>query len=303
MDKSVRRLAIKQYFKYFSFWFGALAVFAVIAAFFGTVKMLSKDAGAKNGRSNFEAPAERVYDYANVLEDYEENNLRNYIAECENKYSFDIVLVTMNEDVESHGYWETVMMDTADDFYDQNNFGYNKVHGDGALLLDNWYEKDGYSQKGTWLSTCGKVYHNFSDYDIDSVLSRIDARIDESPYKAYMAGIERICELEYKYENAELPIIPWGFVIFFPICFALIFAFIKLRKNPPAKVTTTPRTYVDEAKTKIIVNQDTFLRKHVTQRHIDTSSGSSSGGRSHSGGGGGHVSHGGVSHGGGGHRR
>ena len=36
--------------------------------------------------------------------------------------------------------WSTAMRDLADNFYDYNNFGYDKVHGNGVLLLDNAYE-------------------------------------------------------------------------------------------------------------------------------------------------------------------
>ena len=73
------------------------------------------------------------------------------------------------------------MRDLADNFYDYNNFGYNKVHGNGVLLLDNAYE----GQKGSWLSTCGNVYDYFGDYEIDQALYAVDDYIDESPYKAY----------------------------------------------------------------------------------------------------------------------
>ena len=62
--------------------------------------------------------------------------------------------------------WSTAMRDLADNFYDYNNFGYDKVHGNGVLLLDNAYE----GQKGSWLSTCGNVYDYFGDYEIDQAL-------------------------------------------------------------------------------------------------------------------------------------
>ena len=51
-------------------------------------------------RTNNEAPTERVYDYADVLTDQEEADLRRYIAETEKKLHIDIVLVTFSQSVE-----------------------------------------------------------------------------------------------------------------------------------------------------------------------------------------------------------
>ena len=51
-------------------------------------------------RGNSQEPTERVYDYADVLTDEEEQSLREYIAECEEKIQADIVIVTISESVE-----------------------------------------------------------------------------------------------------------------------------------------------------------------------------------------------------------
>ena len=51
-------------------------------------------------RGNSQDPTERVFDYADMLTDEEEQNLREYIAECEEKIQADIVIVTISESVE-----------------------------------------------------------------------------------------------------------------------------------------------------------------------------------------------------------
>ena len=173
MEKDIKKEALRQYLKYFKVWFIIAGVLAVITIGAAVVHLLTP----KTVRGNSQDPAERVFDYADMLTDEEEQNLREYIAECEEKIQADIVIVTISESVEydlqnpglaeafhakevGSTDWSTAMRDLADNFYDYNNFGYDKVHGNGVLLLDNAYE----GQKGSWLSTCGNVYDYFGDY-------------------------------------------------------------------------------------------------------------------------------------------
>lgn len=296
MENDFKKEARKQYFHYFRIWFIILGVTAVLAILV-TVSGLFKD---KVQRKNYEAQTERVFDYAEVLTDQEEQSLRDYIAECEERYHFDIVVVTMNENVEEHDYWDNAMMNTADDFYDDGKYGYDMVHGDGILLLDNWYEDENGSQKGTWFSTCGNVYVNFSTYDIDDVLDQVVRFVDSSPYRAYRAAIKEACEIYDEHENGDTYSVPIALIIFVPIVTALIFAVTKL-KQTPAKDTTTASLYVAAGSQKMRTQADEYIRKTVTSTRINTESSGHSGG---SGGhGGGHVSRSGVSHGGGGRRR
>jgi uncharacterized membrane protein YgcG len=299
MEYDVNKEARKQYFGYFRIWFIILAVTAVLALFVTGIRMLI----GSGVRKNYEGEG-RVFDNADVLTDAEEAELAAYIAECEDKYHFDIVLVTINEDVETQGYWDSAMQRIADDFYDNGKYGYNKVYGDGILLLDNWYEDSNGSQKGTWLSTCGKVYEYFDDYDIDAVLNRVDRYIDKSPYNAYKAAITKACVLYKKYEKNSKLHIPVLLVILVPIVTAVGFALANLSQTP-AKDTTTSELYVDSGSRKVNVKSDDFIRKSVSSVRVSSSSSGSSGrsGGSSGGHGGGHVSSGGVSHGGGGHHR
>ena len=229
------------------------------------------------------------------------------------KIQADIVIVTISESVEydlqdpdlpevfhakevGSTDWSTAMRDLADNFYDYNNYGYNKVHGNGVLLLDNSYE----GQKGSWLSTCGNVYDYFGDYEIDQALYAVDDYIDESPYRAYKNCISYVTRtMEESQESMPMTFAPW---ILVGLVVALIYAAVNLHQNK-AKDTTATNQYVEGKKPKINDTRDQYLRKNVVTRRIETSS--SSGGSSHRSGGhgGSHRSSSGVSHGGGGHRR
>ncbi len=288
MDKEIKKEARKQYLKYFRIWFIILGVIAGIFLLLTGKAALSKDVT----RTNSQAPTERVFDYANVLTDDEEQLLREYIAKCEAKYYIDLVLVTTSEYMgESDWEWENAMMNYADDFYDEHNFGFDMARGDGALLLDNWYE----GQKGSWLSTCGNVYEMFSTSDINEVLDAVYYKVDSSPYKAYKAYIDETCSL---YDNGTgLPSIPGVAILLLPTIISGFFAGGNL-KQKKAETTTRAETYVLGGTAHDNIINDNFLRKNVVTRRIETSSGGSSSGR-----GGGHRSSSGTSHGGGGRRR
>lgn len=309
MEKDIKREALRQYFKYFKIWFIIAGILAVITIGAAVVHALTP----KPVRGNSQEPTERVYDYADMLTDEEEQSLREYIAECEEKIQADIVIVTIFESVEydlqdpdlpeafhakevGSTDWSTAMRDLADNFYDYNNYGYNKVHGNGVLLLDNSYE----GQKGSWLSTCGNVYDYFGDYEIDQALYAVDDYIDESPYRAYKNCISYVTRtMEESQESMPMTFAPW---ILVGLVVALIYAVVNLHQNK-AKDTTATNQYVEGKKPKINDTRDQYLRKNVVTRRIETSS--SSGGSSHRSGGhgGSHRSSSGVSHGGGGHRR
>lgn len=297
MEMNVKKEAGRQYLKYFRIWFIITGVFVALGLVFGVASLFSGEEEENTERQNTSAPQERVYDFADVLTDAEEEDLREYIARKEPLIQADIVLVTIKEDVESGAYgWESAMMNYADDFYDQKLYGYDVVNGNGVLLLDNWYD----GQAGSWLSTCGNVYYRFGDYEINRVLDAVYYGLDDGAYEAYLDYIDTVYYLMADEEQMESVSLSLGMILGLPFIVALIYALINLRQSK-AKVTTQANTYVEGGRPVMRVRRDDFIRKHVVTRRIETSSGSRSGG--HSGGGGGHRSSGGVSHGGGGRRR
>lgn len=312
MDIDVKKLSKQQYISYFKIWFILLGIVVVVAAVLFVGSLLKP--ASKSERENTDSPSERVYDNANVLSDKEEERLRDLIEETEDRIQCDIILVTVDQPVENlsaeeklkYGYryddWEMNMRDLADDFYDHNEFGYDEVgdDGDGVLLLDNWYPE----QEGSWLSTSGKVFEKFGDYEIDRVLDAVWYGLDKGEYEAYAAYVKKVEQL-MSGRSGDLVVYGNGgkyifAVIAIPLIVALFFILGNI-KSKEGKVTTTASTYVANGKPRVNVSQDNYLRKHVTSRIIQTSS--SSGGTRSGGGGGGHRSSSGRSHGGGGRRR
>lgn len=306
---------MKQYFKYFKILyliFGILFIFTAVV--FVSQKMKKE---TETERGNNSCPAERVYDYADVLTDEEEEKLREKIARAENKIQCDLIIVTINMPIldycgyteNTDYYWKDAMTKYADDFYDQNNYGFDVARGSGALLLDNWYlAGTDESQAGSHFSTCGAVYETYSTWMIEDLLDDVYLYLDDSPYRAYAAYIDHVVG---RMENAGGSIqvkIPIFFCFLTGLVPAIVFVATHLKSKEGEK-TITLATYIDVADGKRVVfteKRDDLIDKKVSSVKIQSSS--SGGGGSHGssgrgGRGGSHRSSSGTRHGGGSRRR
>ncbi len=291
----IMKAARKQYFKDFSWLFIVIGILVVIYGF----RAVTAQKTGEVTRSNSQAPSQRVYDYAGSLSADEVEELEAYIAKMEQEAQIDIVILTTNQYMGVSDYdWTRAMVNTADDFYDNGAFGYNKPYGDGALFLYNWYvDDDGISHKGEWLSTSGRMIDVIGSYEEGEVLDAVDREIFYNPYLGYKAAVEKLAY--YGKQDLQPFSIPWAVVVILPLVIAFFYATINM-KQKKAEVTVVPTTYVKERTPQILESRDDFIRKDVSFVRIETSS--SSGG-SHGGGSyGRHTSSGGHSHGGGGRR-
>lgn len=301
MGTNYRKEARSQFLKYFRVWFIIIGILLIIAVALYGIRRMTDNAS----RSNMDAPSERVYDEAGILSADEEERLRSQIAKAEERLHMDIVIVTIDQPMEGQEAMrqqdavsprlEDVMEAYADNFWDDNYYGYNRSYeGDGVILVDNVYEGQGYWQ----LSTSGKAEKSLGDYDIDRLLDVVARYYNSSPYRGYSEFVDALADQLDTRGSAPLP---WILVVVVPVIVALVFAADNLRQSK-AKDTTAVNAYVVGGKPVMKGQKDEFIRKHVATRRIQTSSGSSGGGSRSSGGGGHHTSRSGASHGGGGRR-
>lgn len=292
----------KKWFSYFKFYFLLIGILAVAAV----ALTLAKGGQVQPERANQECTTtERVFDYADVLTDGEEEKLRELISQKETETGCDIVLVTLRESLEEYArsYEDKIgsvapyqyTMVYADNFYDEHKFGYNKPWGDGVILVDNWFrEADG--KVYSWLSTCGKAEDRFSGQMIDSLLDRALEHVDSDPYGAYKKYVELFADYMDTQRKISIPV--WA-PLLAALVAAVIFVSVQLKGNS-GKKTVNAATYAAGGRApRLRRREDIFLRKTVSRRRIERNNSSGGGG----GGGGHHVSSGGVSHGGGGHSR
>lgn len=296
----------RDYLHFFKIPFILFAILLVITVFFRLAASKKKEIVYIRG--NNECTTERVFDYADKLTDTEEDALRQKIAEAQEKIGCDIVVVILEESLAEYAKsYEPIIgsvepyqytMVYADNFYDENRFGFDRPVGDGILLLDNWYrEADGglYS----WISTSGRVYEHYSTSMIDSLMNAFIEEVQIDPASGYERFVELVAEeMDPNKEMLDTGLIPWWMALPIGAVAALVFFFVNFGGKKGRK-TVNASTYVSTGKPKMGVREDQFLTKTVTRRKIQTSSGSGGTG----GGGGGHVSAGGHVHGGGGGRR
>lgn len=288
---------MKEYFKYFKWLYIVLAVMLVIFAF---VKLSSRVVHYE--RTNTECTTtQRVFDYADVLSDAQEKELAQLIAQREKQTNCDIILITLEESLKEYAraiepsvsYDEFVRV-YAEQFYEENKFGYNRPNGDGVLLVDNWFREDD-GKIYTWFCTTGIVKDRYSAADIDHILDRVYLYVEDDPYKAYTTYVNEFYH-DMMGGSSLTSNMPKGLPIIIGFVAALIFIAVNW-KSKSGKKTTTAVTYVNGKRADFVNRQDIFIRKTVVKHRIETSSSSGGG---HSGGGGGG---GGGSHGGGGHSR
>ena len=254
-------------------------------------------------RNNTECTMEeRVFDYADKMTETEEEELRTVIQEAELRCGLDIIVLTLDETLEDYaksfesviGYVEPYQytMVYADNFYDEYGFGFDKPHGDGVILVDNWYrESDGgvYS----WMSTSGKALDGFTVDDTEDILDRCLDYVEDDPAYAYQYFVELVAD--HMDPNYNLGDDMGAFSVIVGLIAGMIF-FLVNRGGKIGSNTVESKAYVKKQKTNVLERQDVFITKTVTRRKIETQNTTRSGG-------GGHISAGGHSHGGGGHRR
>lgn len=290
---------MREYFRYFKWLYIVLAAAALLAVVLHAGHWALAKA-ADYQRTNTECVTkERVFDNADVLTDKEEEKLRSLIAKREKQTGCDIVLVTLNEPLKEYAravepgvISEEYVRVYAEQRWENDGFGYDRPDGDGVMLVDNWSREDD-GMIHTWLCTTGRAMDAYYVEDVDHLLDNVYRYVEKNPYRAYRTYVNDFYHDMMGWNVSHLTVpgfVPW----LAGIIAAVIFAAVNWRSKE-GKKTTTATTYVAGREPVFRVSQDRFLRKTVTQRKIQTSSGGHGGGGSH-GGGGGH-------HGGGGHSR
>lgn len=291
---------MKEYFRYFKWIYIFLALFGIViivlsVGHWGIAK------AANYQRTNTECTMdERVFDYGHVLTDKQEAKLEKLIAKRQKQTGCDIVLVTLEESLKEYareiepgvGYDQFVRV-YAEQFWEENGFGYDRPDGNGVILVDNWFREDDGSIY-TWLCTTGKAKDAYSAAQVNHILDNVYRYVERNPYRAYRTYVNDFYHdmLGINVFSFYLPgYIPW----LAGIVSAVIFIACNWRSKRGRR-TTTAVTYVAGGEPAFRVYEDRFIRKTVTRRKIERSS---SGGGSHGGGSGG----GGGHHGGGGHSR
>lgn len=242
---------------------------------------------------------EKVYDFADLFTDYDEELLYNDIMSYINSYEMDMVIVTINENNKSSAE------SYADDFYDYNYFGTNSTN-DGILFLIDMDTRQFY------ISTTGKAILIYDDARINDMLDDIYTYMTSAKYYGAANVFIRVATsfakkgIPSSNKNYTIDALgkyvkkfPWGPCVGFSIFSTAAFLGIVSLLHSNVKTAKNANYYYRNNSLKLDVCKDKFIDTH-TSRVYDPPSDSSYGGRSGGGGSSTHSSSSGSSHGGGG---
>ena len=233
--------------------------------------------------------ASGIYDEANLLSEDDEASLLTKLEKYSEKYSADIAIVTTNDagGLTAQAY--------ADAYAEKIGQSMSRDEYPGLLFLIDMDNREIY------MATQGQAMNYYDDYRINKVLDNCYNHITDGDYKgtceAFLKGVR-----DYMGRSTDRSARMDAFGVLIRLIIAIVigavvtFAMVFRRGG---RVTTNSRTYFDASGSHMDAQEDRFMNRTVTRRHIEKPKGGG-GGHGGSGGGGVHMSSGGGTHGGGG---
>ena len=251
--------------------------------------------------------SKKVYDYANILSDEEESEIKSLIGNYIEHTNMDMVFVTINMPYSNDEQNEVY----AADFYDYNDFGLNLEKSSGVLLLRNAYDTDPYYN-----------IYMFGNSQLYYVGNRVEETLDYIyPYfhgGNYLTGFKMFVEDFTNFYDEGVALkdyyvdddgylqkdkgafkLPYFASAVVGAIANLIAIPIMVKKNKMVSVAKEASTYMDRTSINYKTKTDQFITSN-TIRHVvsrDSSSGGGGGFSSSSGSSGGGHSSGGGRHG------
>jgi uncharacterized protein len=219
-----------------------------------------------------------VYDFAGLLTDEEIGKLEDLSRELGAERKTDFIILTVNDlngkDVVQY----------TEDFYDEKGLGYDKVHGNTAILTLDMMNREVY------LAGFYKAEEYLDDQRLDLIREDITPDLSSG---AYYSAFETFIKTSYEYMgikpgvNPENILFKWWFQL--TVAVVVAGAVVGLMAfNSGGRVTVNDRTYMSNNTSRVLEKRDTYLNTTVTKQKIPK--------QSNSGGGGGGITGGGHSH-------
>ena len=244
-------------------------------------------------------PSKKVYDFAGVLSNEEEEHIRSLINAYTAKHKAEIVILLVDFPYSS----DSLNEEYAADFYDYNDFGLEFESYSGTVLLRNVYSSDPYFN----IYTFGEDQLYFSGSRTESTLDYI---YNDLHSHDYVSGFEKFISNWDDYRSKGIPsehkndyidangVYHTGFT---PAYFIYILSSgivtaicigIQVSRNSMVHTATQASDYLDKDSVDITKSENRF-KNSITTSTVISSSSSGGGGHSIGSSGGGHSSGGG----------
>lgn len=264
-------------------------------------------AGVYDEHYDYSAPDSRglqIIDEAQLLTASEEEALLQKLLPIREKYSFDIVLLTVNS------IGGKSVQDFADDYYDYNGYGLG-TERDGLLFMLNM-NNGAQDNRDYYTSTCGFGIVALTDYAIGDSSSEINRAIlpllREGDYYGafdkYLSLVDVFLEqaksgkpydTTNRYKSVSDILQAEAVLLLAAVGIALAVVFLLKGKSKTNVVKHTAADYVVPGSLQVTGGYERFVGRNVAKTPRQTSSSGGSGGGSST-----HRSSGGSAHGGGG---
>lgn len=233
------------------------------------------------------SPKQRIYDFADLLSATEIEELESKAEKYSKKRETDFIILTTYDTSEKD------VVEYTQDFYDDNELGFDRSNGNAAILTIDMRNREVY------LAGFYKGEKYLSDYRLDLIRDSITSDLGEGNYYDAFYGFMK---LGYRYMGMNPNADPNS--IFFNLRFQIIVSLGiaglvvgSMAYNRGGRVTVNEGVYRDFSSSRVINRRDNFLRTSVTKTKKPTNKSKSSGGGFSGGGfGGGGTTSGGHSH-------
>lgn len=234
-----------------------------------------------------ETPNMKVFDAANLLSSQEKARLEKIADESSQIRETDFITLLVD-----HGLNEFELMRYIEDMYDLNGFGFDKRHGNAAVMAIDL------NSRTVYIAGFYKAESLLDNYRIELVLDDIEGYLATGDYST---AVEQYIKSAATYMKYKEGVPPDSIFLnsFFQLIIGLVIACAivgAMVYRSGGRKTTTDRTYRDENSMRVLDKYDRYVRTTVTKVRKPSNNNNGGGG---SGGGGGRSS-GGHSHSGGG---
>ena len=216
-----------------------------------------------------------IYDNADVLTAEEEEQLEDLASTLSAERNTAFIIVTVN------GTDGRSIEQYRDDFYDEQAPGYDKSHGNTAMLTIDLQERD--------VNLSGfKLAEEYLDSErLDMIRENITPDLTDGYYYAAFSSFLSEAHKYMGYAPGEFNPNSFFFQWWFQLAVSLFVAWFVLRKmisHSGGVVTVDGSTYIDDAQSGVVKRQDNYIRTTVTQvkRSNDSDSGGGSTSDGHS---------------------
>lgn len=202
-----------------------------------------------------ESNQQRIYDHAELLTEEQIKELETIAGTYSEKREVDFIIVTVEDPGKD-------MQKYVDEFYDEEGFGFDKKHGNTAMLGIGMKERD------VVLSGFKEMEESLDPNRLSHIREKITPALSDGNY---FDAFESFILLSSKYMMYRPGVDPTNplFNTWVQLGIALAVAALivwAMARNVEPKMTATSATYQDMNRSRVVRKRDRYIRKTVTRR-------------------------------------